>query len=59
MIYVGYNQQVRHQTRIKINHTWNVINVCNSINDCQQNKPVEIETEWNLAKWINVRRNGL
>ena len=39
--FLGQAQQVRHQTLIKINHTCKLINVCNSINAQQQNKPVK------------------
>ena len=39
--FVGHAQHVRHQKRIKSNHTFILINTCNIINTHQRNKPVE------------------
>ena len=39
--FVDHTQQVRHQTRIKSNHKYILINACNIINAHQWNKPVE------------------
>ena len=39
--FLGHRQKIRHQTRIKINHTYNFINACNSKNAQERNAPVE------------------
>ena len=39
--FVGHGQLVRHQTRVKMNNTCNLINTYNSINCNENNKPVE------------------
>ena len=45
--FVGHDQPVRHQTRIRINHTCNLIKACKSIKSHQRNTPVEY---WDRVK---------
>ena len=51
--FVGQDQQVRRQPRIKSNHTCILINACNSINDNQRNKPVQ---NWDIVKYHQLNK---
>ena len=52
-MFVGHSQEVRHQTEIKINHTYKLINVRNIINSHQWNKPIE---NWDRTKSCQINK---
>ena len=51
--FVGPNQHVRNQTRLKTNHTCKLKNAYNSINAHQRNEPVE---NWDRMKYFQINK---
>ena len=54
LTFIGHVQQVRHWTQIEINHTYKLINACNSIDYHQRNEPVE---NWDRVKYRQINKH--